>query len=59
MIHVWYVENILASCNGNLHLPILHLPRVELHCKLREKLHRVTGAVIFQNKFRHHGNIIN
>ena len=24
---------------------MLHLPRVELHCKLREKLHRVTGPL--------------
>ena len=42
MTNVWYVKNILANCDGNLYLPILHLPRVELHCKLREKLHRVT-----------------
>ena len=28
----------------NFYSPILHLPRVELHCKLQEKkLHRVTG----------------
>ena len=39
--NVWYVKNILA--NGNLYLPTLHLPRVELHSKLQEKLHRVTG----------------
>ena len=42
--NVWYVKNILANCNGNLYLPVLHLPRVELHCKLQEKLHRVTGT---------------
>ena len=41
--NVWYVKHILANCDGNLYLPILHLPRVELHCKLQEKLHRVTG----------------
>ena len=42
--NVWCVKNILANCDGNLCLPILHLPRVELHCKLQEKLYRVTGA---------------
>ena len=41
--NVWYVKNMLANCDGNLYWPILHLPRVELHCKLHEKLHRVTG----------------
>ena len=41
--NVWYVKNILANCDGNLYLPISHLPRAELHCKLQEKLHRVTG----------------
>ena len=41
--NVSYGKNILANCDGNLYLPILHLPRVELHCKLQEKLHRVTG----------------
>ena len=25
-----------------MYLPILHLPRVELRCKLREELHRMT-----------------
>ena len=45
MTNVWYVKNILANCDGNLYLPILHLQRVELHCKLQEKLHRVTGLL--------------
>ena len=40
MTNVWYVKNISAKCDGSLYLPILHLPRVELHCKLQEKLHR-------------------
>ena len=44
--NVWYVKNILANCDGNVYLPILHLPRVELHCKLQEKLHRVTGPLV-------------
>ena len=29
-----------------MYLPILHLPKVELHCKLQEKLHRVTGHYV-------------
>ena len=28
--NVWYVKNILANCDKNLYLPILHLPKVEL-----------------------------
>ena len=28
-----------------MYLPILHLPRVELHCKLQEKLCRVTASI--------------
>ena len=43
MTNVWYVKNILANCDGNMYLPILHLLKVGLHCKLQEKLHRVTG----------------
>ena len=46
MTNVWYVKNILANFDGNLYLPILHLPRIELHCKLQERLHRVTGPLI-------------
>ena len=41
--NVWYVKNISANCDGNMYLPILHLSSVELHCKLQEELHRVTG----------------
>ena len=41
MANVWYVKNILSNCDGKMYLPILHLPRVELLCKLQEKLHRV------------------
>ena len=37
------VKNILANCDGNMYLPILHHPKVELRCKLQEKLHRVSG----------------
>ena len=39
------LKNILASCDGNMYLPTLHLPRVELHCKVQEILHRVTGSL--------------
>ena len=45
MTNVWYVKDIQANCDGSLYLPILHLPRVELHCKLQEKLHGVTGPL--------------
>ena len=47
----------------NLYLPILHLPKVEQHCKLQEKSHRVTGPlvtglkevlIIFYNSTRTH-----
>ena len=38
--NVWYAENILSNCAGKMYLLILHLL---LHCKLQEKLHRVTG----------------
>ena len=34
-----------ADCDGNMYLPILHLPRVELRCKLQEKLHHMTGLL--------------
>ena len=37
-----YVEKTSAECNEDSYLVILHLSRVELHCKLQEKLHRVT-----------------
>ena len=47
--NVWYVKNISANFDGNLYLPILHVPRVELHCKLQEKLHRVTGPLHWQD----------
>ena len=37
-----YVEKTSTECNEDSYLVILHLSRVELHCKLQEKLHRVT-----------------
>jgi hypothetical protein len=37
-----YVEKTSAECNEDSYLAILHLSRVELHCKLQEKLLRVT-----------------
>ena len=46
MTNVWCVKNIMANCHGNMYLPILHLSRVELHCKLQEKLHCVTGHLM-------------
>ena len=41
-----YVEKTSAECNEDSYLAILHLPRVELHCKLQEKLHRVTWPLV-------------
>ena len=40
-----FVEKTSAQCNEDSHLANLHLSRVELHCKLQEKLHRVTWAL--------------
>ena len=37
-------KKILVNCDGNMHLPILHLPRVELHSQ--EKLHHVTARAL-------------
>jgi hypothetical protein len=34
------------ECNEDSYLAILHLSRVELHCKLQEKLHRVTWPLV-------------
>ena len=34
-----------------MYLPILHLPRVELRCKLHEKLHRVTWPLVQDTLF--------
>ena len=30
-----------------MYFPISHLPRAELRCKLQEKLHRVTGPLVY------------
>ena len=43
-----YVEKTSAECNEDPYLAILHLSRVELHCKLQEKLHRVTWPLQFR-----------
>ena len=47
MTNVSSVKNILANCDGNMYLPILHLPKVEVGCKLQEKLHRVSGPLVW------------
>ena len=47
--NVWYVKNILANCDGNLYLPILHLSRVELHCKLQKKIAPCCRALNYNN----------
>ena len=44
-----YVEKTSAECNEDSYLAILHLSRVELHCKLQEKLHRVTWPIVYQD----------
>jgi hypothetical protein len=41
-----YVEKTSAECNEDSYLAILHLSRVELHCKLQEKLQRVTWPLL-------------
>jgi hypothetical protein len=41
-----YVEKTSAECNEDSYLVILHISRVELHCKLQEKLHRVTWPLV-------------
>ena len=43
-----YVEKTSAECNEDSYLVILHLSRVELHCKLQEKLHRVTWPLVMR-----------
>ena len=45
-----YVEKTSAECNEDSYLAILHLLRVELHCKLQEKLHRVTWPLEFSKR---------
>ena len=44
-----YVEKTSAECNEDSYLAILHLSRVELHCKLQEKFHRVTWPIVYQD----------
>jgi hypothetical protein len=46
-----YVEKTSAECNEDSYLAILHLSRVELHCKLQEKLHLVTWPLVFMYTF--------
>ena len=46
-----YVEKTSAECNEDSYLAILHLSRVELHCKLQEKLHRVTWPLGIGEQF--------
>ena len=38
-------KNILATCDRNMHLPILNLRRVELRCKLHETIAPCVRAV--------------
>jgi hypothetical protein len=47
-----YVEKTSAECNEDSYLAILHLSRVELHCKLEEKLHRVTWPLLYSDILR-------
>jgi hypothetical protein len=42
-----YVEKTSGECNEDSYLAILYLSRVELHCKLQEKLHRVSWPLVF------------
>lgn len=47
LIDTMLYHNILyhTFSNVRMYLPILHLPREELRCKLQEKLHRVAGPL--------------
>ena len=47
-----YVQKTSAECNEDSYLAILHLSRVELHCKLQEKLHRVTWPLVQKAGYR-------
>ena len=40
MTNVWCVKNILANCDGNMYLPISHLPKVNCkkNCTVRQGL---------------------
>jgi hypothetical protein len=44
------VEKTSAECKEVSYLAILHLSRVELHCKLQEKLHRITWPLLYKSK---------
>ena len=46
LLQMFGMLKIYQQTDRNLYLPILHLPRVELHCKLQEKFHRVTGPLM-------------
>jgi hypothetical protein len=48
--NVRYVEKTSAECNEDSYLAILHLSRVELHCQLQEKLHRVTWPLFVMKR---------
>ena len=37
--NVWYVKSILANCDGNMYLPILHLSRV-VNCTVWQDLQK-------------------
>ena len=38
MTNIWYVKNILANCDGNIYLPILHLSRVDIALRVARKI---------------------
>ena len=43
------MKKILAKCNENAYLPILHLSRVEQRCKLQEILQHATVPKVFSS----------
>ena len=48
--NVWYVKNILENFDGNVYLPILHLPRVGWRHSCRSTFFRVVTFSFFDQR---------
>ena len=44
--NVWYVKNTCTNCHDNVYISILHLSRLELRCKLQQKLCDMAFTII-------------